>query len=230
MGGRRADVWRTSAPLGIVAAPSESRALPGASPPPTPPRAHDSPRRRRRAAATQPAPLRAPHSVRTTLAAPGFALRRAICPTIIAPRAKRTARRRSSMRCAPWWRRCEGILPRSGPSSGPTRRPCTSRRGPRRPRRMRLYPPCPACDHVFRKLLCTWRGVVGGHAQQPGLISRGAGDTRLGEGSGGLHKRRRLREPASPSGLEALAASKSCARRLVLRIGRRRPLEQICGQ
>ena len=34
------------------------------------PRAHDSPRRRRRAAATLPAPLRAPHSVRTTLAAP----------------------------------------------------------------------------------------------------------------------------------------------------------------
>ena len=52
-----------------VAAPSESRALPGASPPPTPPRAHDRPRRRRRAAATLPAPLRAPHSVRTTLAA-----------------------------------------------------------------------------------------------------------------------------------------------------------------
>ena len=149
---RWADVWRTSTPLGIVAAPSESRALPGASPPPTPPRGHDRPRRRRRASrqAARAAPRAAlcPHH----LGSPWLRLRRAICPTIIAPRAKRTARRRSSMRCAPWWRRCEGILPRSGPSSGPTRRPCTSRRGPRRPRRMRLYPPCPACDHVFPKL------------------------------------------------------------------------------
>ena len=169
---RWADVWRTSAPLGIVAAPSESRALPGASLPPPPPRAHDSPRRRRRAAATPPAPLRAPHSVRTALAAPGLRLRRAICPTIMAPRAKRTARRRSSMQCAPWWRRCEGILPRSGPSSGPTRRPCTSRRGPRRPRRMRLYPPCPACDHVFPKLSSIFvpcRGVGGARARHPDL-------------------------------------------------------------
>ena len=183
-----ADVWRTSAPLGIVwaAAPSESRARPGASLPPTPPRAHDSPRRRRRAAATQPAPLRAP-----ALSAPPWQplwlrLRRVICPTIMALRAKRTARRRSSMQCAPWWRRCEGILPRSGPSSGPTRRPTTSRRGPRRPRRTPPYPPCPACDHVFRKLICTWPRRRRTRARHPGPISRGAGDTWLGEGSGGL--------------------------------------------
>ena len=154
---RWADVWRTSAPLGIVAAPSESRAWPGASPAPPPPRAHDSPRRRRRAA-----PPRCPRrSARRTLSAAPWQplwlrLRRAICPRTTAPRAKQTARRRSSMRCAPWWRRCEGILPRSGPSSGPTRRPTTSRRGPRRPRRTPLFPPCPACDHVFRKLICTW--------------------------------------------------------------------------
>ena len=184
---RWADVWRTSTPLGIVAAPSESRALPGASLPPTPPRAHYSPRRRRRAAATQPAPLRAPHFAAPPWQPLWLRLRRAICPTNLAPRAKRTARRRSSMRCAPWWRRCEGILPRSGPSSGPTRRPTTSRRGPRRPRRMRLYPPCPACDHhVFRKLICTWPRRRRTARGTPGLPRRRR--HVAWRRSGGLHK------------------------------------------
>ena len=175
---RWADVWRTSAPLGIVAAPSESRALPGASRPPPPPR-------RRHAARAAPRAELCPHH----LGSPWLRLRRAICPTIIAPRAKRTARRRSSMRCAPWWRRCEGILPRSGPSSGPTRRPCTSRRGPRRPRRMRLYPPCPACDHVFRKLprflyLAVAATAARALFSRPGSFR--ASRTRLCKGSGGV--------------------------------------------
>ena len=176
-GGRVADVGATRNRLELL--PLRSRALPGASPPPTPPRAHDRPRGRRRAAATQPASPCAPHSVRTTLAALWLRLRRTICPTTIAPRAKRTARRRSSMRCAPWWRRCEGISPRSGPSSGPTRRPTTSRRGPRRPRRMRLYPPCPACDHVFRKLICTLPRRRRRHARSPGPGSFWTSGARL---------------------------------------------------
>ena len=153
LGGRLADVGATRnrcCPFGepraawrlAASAAAASSRLPTTPPPRLPPRC---PRR----------------SARRTLSVPPWQplwlrLRRVICPTIMALRAKRTARRRSSMQCAPWWRRCEGILPRSGPSSGPTRRPCTSRRGPRLHRRTPLFPPCPACDHVFRKLICTW--------------------------------------------------------------------------
>ena len=180
-GGRLADVGATRNRLELLPLRRAARCL-----------AHHRLRRRRELttahdAAAAPPPRSPRRSARRTLSAAPWQplwlrLRRAICPRTTAPRAKQTARRRSSTRCAPWWRRCEGILPRSGPSSGPTRSPTTSRRGPRRPRRTPPYPPCPACDHVFRKLICTWprrsaepaRGTPGRSPAAPATHQLGA--------------------------------------------------------
>ena len=147
--------------------PLRRAARPGASPAPPPPRAHDSPRRRRRAAATQPAPLRAPHSVRTTLAAPVASLRRATCPTIMAPRAKRTARRRSSTRHGGG--DAKGYCRAPGRARGPTRRPmhvapCST------PASARLYShraPRVIMFSVTSSIFVPGRGVAGGPAGSP---------------------------------------------------------------